>query len=122
MFEAQILASLSLWTNSSCCRENPWQCIKGKRYLWRFFFSQDHSSVIHFEADLNWETCFRNLVAGLKTHRFQGTAYLLRSTQIAHDKLSDTRFTIIFLCLCLPPTPLLNLFPEHLTGSTFFKN
>ncbi|KAI1243231.1 hypothetical protein IHE44_0000820 [Lamprotornis superbus] len=39
---------------------------------------KDHSSVIHFEADLNWETCFCNLVAGLKTHRFQGHKGMLK--------------------------------------------
>lgn len=106
MFEGQS------WLPCPCKRTLPvvektlGNVLKGKHL--EIFFSQDHSSVIHFEADLDWETCFCNLVAGLKTHRFQGTAYLLRSTQIARNKLSDRGFTILFLCLCLSPTPLLN--------------
>lgn len=57
MSEAQILASLSLWTNFSCCKKILGSVLKrkdtfGDFFSHFFFFPQEHLSLIYLEA--NW--------------------------------------------------------------------
>lgn len=72
MSEDEILAFQSLWTNSSCCKKTLGSVLKGKDTFGDFFpllLFQEHSSVIHLEADLSMEIHSGNLAAGFKTNR-----------------------------------------------------